>query len=293
MCENSVMLIFLLILKIIFLIIVPVFIFFIYQRIDSRITNKIYSISLIVILLFILLRILNVSCISNSTIKGIKINGYKESTGIMKEPVDVSDISKVDPIDKISIDSKTNIFYYNNNSYPLNKKRIKCDGKDLYFRNIGNNITAVSMLLSSTLNRAIDPIELLNLSIDNEILDCEKGVNTGDLFYLISEKYNVTVREVSREDAIFLVNTGKIVLINIDNNLSDNNISCENSNIILYRINNEGKYNILNPDDRNYDYICPDNSEGYSSVIKANSNDKEWDALDLFSLTKKFFIIER
>ena len=293
MCEKQITLFIFLIIKIFVIIIVPLVILLFKDKVDKKYVNRAYIISVALILLFIVLRITNNVCVTNSNVQGLIINNYKNTKGILKEPIDFSNIKFVEPTETIDVGTNEIIYYYNNNKSPLSKKIISCGNKEVYMKNVGNNITAVSMLLSAKLKQKIDPISILDLCLENEIFDCDKGVDTNELLNLISRKYNVSVRSIDNQEATVRINTGDIVMAETRFNMYSNNVDCGISNIILYKINNEGKFNILNPNDRDYDYICPENTTGYGAVIKAKTNSLDWHSSDISSIVSRYIVIEK
>ncbi len=293
MCQNDGIIISLLILKIIAIIVLPaIIIYFSIRKFENY--KRIVFVEIVLLLLLITVSILSNDCAVNSSVFKIKdYFGFKEEHEIIKESNDVSVVEEIQSTDRYKVKGNQKVFYFNNNTLPLSDKKIGCGSKDLYFKNIGSNITAISMLLSTELKTNVDPIKLLNLSLENEIFDCDTGVDVDDLFAILKQKYNVNTIDISKEEAINNINTGKIVLAEVTNDPSLNNVTCEDSYIILYKLNKEGNFMILNPNDRDYDYICPENSDGYGTIIEANTNDRAWTASNITSLVTRYIIMER
>lgn len=291
---NPVLLFVIFIFKIILILSLPVYIIFKKEK-NKKTSNILIIINLVFFSLFIVLKIFNNPYIVNSSILGVKnlINKSKytdKTVSLSNDPNIVEEIV-TDKIYKTK--SGSNVYYFNSNISPLRDKKVNCENNYVYFKNVGNNITSIATLLSSELNKNIDPLEILKLSIKNDIFDCDTGVDTSSLLDLISNNYNVRVREVDQKEAIAYINTGKVVFAEIDNNYSGINLSCDESNIVIYNLNKEGGFNILIPDERDYDYICPDNTKGYGTIIKANTNESSWAASDITSLVTRYIILER
>ena len=92
MCEKQITLFIFLIIKIFVIIIVPLVILLFKDKVDKKYVNRAYIISVALILLFIVLRITNNVCVTNSNVQGLIINNYKNTKGILKEPIDFSNI---------------------------------------------------------------------------------------------------------------------------------------------------------------------------------------------------------
>lgn len=294
MCQNNGVIVGLFLLKLIVLIFIPaLLIYFKIRKFDNYL--NIIKIEIGLILLLIIISIVASTCTVNSSFFNIGRLGMNNENNneSVKEPNDSSIVEEVYSSDKYTTKANKKVYYFNNYQEPLSDVKIKCGGKDLYLKNIGNNITAVATLVSTELSQNIDPIQILKLSVENEIMDCNEGIDTDALLSIVSQKYKIKFREVDGAEAISHVNSGNIVMANITNKMTNKNISCGPSSIILYRVNNEGKINILNPSDRRYDYICPDNSIGYGTIIKSNTSEEQWDSYDIFSLVTRYIIVER
>ncbi len=294
MCQNNGIIISIFILKIFALLIIPgILLYFRLRHFENY--NRIIYAEIIILVLLIIIGIIKSDCIINSSIFRIERISMNEKNDfeIVKESNDVTTVKKVQSTDKYKTANNKKVYYYNNYNLPLSDKKVSCNGKNVYFKNIGNNITALSMLLSTELNADIDPLQILRMSIEKEIVDCDSGISFMDLLNLISSEYNVSFRSISKEEAEYYVANNKVVLAGINNNNLTTNISCENSYIILYQLTNDGKYNILNPNDREYDYICPDNTKGYGTIIKSHSNEKAWGVDDIDDIATNYIIIER
>ena len=291
---NPVLLFVIFIFKTILILSLPVYIIFKKEK-NPKASKILIIVNLVFFSLFIVLKIFNNPYIVNSSILGIKnlinTNKYTDKTVTLSNDPNIVEEIVTDKI--YNTKSGGNVYYFNSIISPLKDKKVNCENNYVYFKNVGNNITSIATILSSELNKNIDPLEILRLSIKNDIFDCDTGVDTSSLLNLISNNYNVSVREVDQKEAIKYINMGKVVFAEIDNKSSNISLSCEESNIVIYNINNEGNFNILIPDERDYDYICPDNSDGYGSIILANANEKSWSASDIASLVTRYIILER
>ena len=294
MCNKPILLVLILILKVLILSSLPIYIIKEKKKKD-KIIKTLTVINSIFIILVVLLTAFNNPCFVNSTIKGVvnsfNLSKYKDETINISNDPDVVEKIVTNKIYKTN--NNRNVYYFDNYELPLSDKKVYCDDKAFYLKNYGNNITAMSILLSSSIDRNIDPIEIYNFAVSNNLFNCENGVDTDRLINLIAQNYNLRVIYISKDSLSNYISNGNIVLAKINNNSSTRNISCDKSNIIIYNINNESKFNILNPGDRNFDYICPDNTSGYGTVIKANSNDLSWTLDELNALSEEYISLER
>ena len=293
MCDKTNTLILIYIAKIIVFIILPLIFIIFNKKLKNKIINFIYIFDILLIVMFLILKLLNNDCVINSTIKNIKFTSntinnivYEDGDSNVVESIITNKIYK----NKNNMD----VYYYNNATLPLSDKKIVCDGKELYMKNAGNSITAMATILSSTFKRNIDPIEILNKSFEKGIFDCENGVDFNELLKLVNDTYSATFKNISSSDIINNINDNKVILVESDyNDKIDYNITCSKGYFIVYNITNSNKYVILNPNDRSYDYICPDNTKGVMSIIKANTNNKEYTLEELNNLGNRFMILER
>lgn len=290
MCSNSRFLILIFVIKILILFIVPVFIFYMYNRME--INKKIIIGEIALLILFVILKLFGNSCIMNSNISYIK-NSLKDINYNDSMYNDSDSVQKIvtNKIYKNSVSK--DVYYFNNNELPLSDKKIKCTDKEVYFKHYGNNITGISMLLSSTLGRNIDPIEILDIAKKNNLVDCDEGIDTNKLLDVIANDYHLKKRILLIGEVPSYVQTGGIVLAKVGNSYKGNNITCGISYIIIYNIDKENKFMILNPNDLKYDYICPSNTLGYGTVIKANTNDNSYSFDEIKDIGVEFITLER
>ena len=293
MCEKTSVLVLFLIIKFIIIFLIPAILIIFRNKIEKKFLNIIFCISLLFLILFIFLRLFNNSCIIYSNINGIKINNYKNFNSITVINNNYNNIESfiTDKIYKSA--SNKNVYYFNHNDSPLADKVILCDNKNIYLKQYGNNITAVSMLLSYVEQKNIDPIEILNIAIKNDLLDCDTGVDTDKLLQILANNYNLKISYLNKNSLLDYIRSGGVAIAKVINNPSHKNISCGESNIMIYNLNKENKYNILDPNSKDYDYICPNNSAGYGQIISANSNDVIFSTDELDSISYEYITLER
>lgn len=293
MCERTSILILIFILKVIFLILSPLSFFYLINRFNNKYINILYKTNVIFLILLITLRIFNNSCVINSNISGIDHNMSKKSDNIIYETNSANTVERIVTNKIYTKSNKQKIFYFNINKLPLSNKKIYCDNDYAYMKNYGSNITALSIIVSSLYNENIDPIKLLDLSVENNIFDCETGVNTDELINLVNNNYSLSKREINYTELKDYIRNGGIVLAEINVGDIDKSISCSASYIVIYDVDKQGNFSILNPNDKDYKYICPENSEGYGKVIDSNTNDKLYSLDDIKSISSRYIILER
>lgn len=293
MCERTSILILIFILKVIFLILSPLSFFYLINRFNNKYINILYKINVIFLILLIVLRIFNNPCVINSNISGIDHNMSKKSDNIIYETNSANTVERIVTNKIYTKSNKQKIYYFNINKLPLSNKKIYCDNDYAYMKNYGSNITALSIIVSSLYNENIDPIKLLDLSVENNIFDCETGVNTDELINLVNNNYSLSKREINYTELKDYIRNGGIVLAEINAGDIDKSISCSASYIVIYDVDKQGNFSILNPNDKDYKYICPENSEGYGKVIDSNTNDKLYSIDDIKNISSRYIILER
>lgn len=293
MCERTSILILIFILKVIFLILSPLSFFYLINRFNNKYINILYKTNVIFLILLIVLRIFNNPCVINSNISGIDHNMSKKSDNIIYETNSANTVERIVTNKIYTKSNKQKIFYFNINKLPLSNKKIYCDNDYAYMKNYGSNITALSIIVSSLYNENIDPIKLLDLSVENNIFDCETGVNTDELINLVNNNYSLSKREINYTELKDYIRNGGIVLAEINAGDIDKSISCSASYIVIYDVDKQGNFSILNPNDKDYKYICPENSEGYGKVIDSNTNDKLYSLDDIKNISSRYIILER
>lgn len=293
MCERTSILILIFILKVIFLILSPLSFFYLINRFNNKYINILYKTNVIFLILLITLRIFNNPCVVNSNISGIKHNMSKNSDNIIYETNSANTVERIVTNKIYTKSNKQKIYYFNINKLPLSNKKIYCDNDYAYMKNYGSNITALSIIVSSLYDENIDPIKILNLSIENNIFDCETGVNTDELISLVNNNYNLSKREINYTELKDYIRNGGIVLAEINAGSKEKTVSCSASYIVIYDVDKQGNFSILNPNDKDYKYICPENSEGYGKVIDSNTNDKLYSLDDIKNLSSRYIILER
>lgn len=270
MCNNNTSLIIFLIIKILALLILPIIIIFI-KKIDKAIKDLLFVLNIALLVLLISLRIFNNNCVISSTINGIKYNKYKEDAEyvVIKSS---TEIGRIKTNDIYKTNNNSNVYYFNNVSFPLSNQSITCSSDTVFMKDYGNEITAVSIMASSILDKNIDPIEILDLAKKNNVIDCNKRINIDKLISIVNNKYKLYSVNIDSNSAHNKIKNGEVILAEVNYVEGMNNISCDKDYVVIYKINNDNKYVILNPSKRDKDYICPDNTDGLLTVIKGNNN---------------------
>lgn len=293
MCEKSVILSLIFILKIVILLVIPIIVLFFYKKFDSKKINILFYVEFGLIALLIVLRIMNNPCIVNSTIGGINQSILNTSTEHINEDNDPNVVNKI-VTNKIYKNNKGgDVYYFNNNELPLSNKKIICDEKEVYMRNFGNSITAASIAVSSVLSKNIDPIEILNYALEDNVINCDDGISFNQVMSVVEKRYGVNYYDISSGELYNEVKNGNIIVVEVKNVPGEKNVTCSTGYLIVYNIDNNNKLHTLNPNNLNKDFICPANSEGSLSIIEANSNSKNRELGELLSISSRFIKIER
>lgn len=292
MCENNTVLILFLILKIVLFIGLPLLIL-LTRKISFQKSRIIFIVDAILIVLFIALRISNNDCICNSTINGIRINTHKYSSEYVEENNDPNEVNRIVTNKIYQTNNNRSVFYFNNNQLPLSNKKITCDNKEVYMKNYGSGITATSIAVSSLLGQNIDPIEILDLSKERGIIDCDEGIDLNDILFVSSIKYDFESYAINSNEVPYEVLSGNVLLAEVNYVPGAKNITCDTGYIIIYNVDNEGNYYILNPNESSKEYICPDSSKGYLTVINANLSSELWTFNELNTIVTRYIKFER
>lgn len=286
MCDRSFMLVIFLILKITILVITPILLFYLYKK-ESRLYTLVGVLDLFFILLFIILRLSGNTCIVNSTFSKIKNN----DTNTINENND-SVYESIYSIDQYTGINNNSAYFYSIDSDPLRYVKLSCD-KNSYMKNYGSSITAITSLISNYYNVEINEIDLINYLEDNNLIDCEKGIDFLTAFKALQDRYYFDIVEINSSLIDNYVLNGKSILVETQNKYNeDKNFGCEKDYLIIYSINNDGEYSIINSNDKNYDYFCPSNTIGYGSIIEGNQNDNIYSFNELNSKALKYYTIE-
>ena len=294
MCNSFLLILILFIIRILFIVVIPI-ILLLNKKISKQLEKILCFVEILLIFLFVILTIFKNPCVINSDIRGfiksINIIKYNDEEVYINNNPNVVEEIVTNEIYKTN--NNRNVYYFNNYELPLSNKKYYCDDKEIYLKNYGNNITAISMLLSSALDQNYDPIKVYNFAVENDLVDCEEGINTNELLNLISYNNGLRVVYIDKSNISDYIRRGNVVLAKINNNSSVKNISCDKANIIIYSIDNENNFNILNPADKDHDYICPDNTAGYGQIISSNTNDTSWSLDKLNTLSEEYVSLER
>lgn len=294
MCNSFLLILILFIIRILFIVVIPI-ILLLNKKISKQLEKILCFVEILLIFLFVILTIFKNPCVINSDIRGfiksINIIKYNDEEVYINNNPNVVEEIVTNEIYKTN--NNRNVYYFNNYELPLSNKKYYCEDKEIYLKNYGNNITAISILLSTALDQNYDPIKVYNFAVENNLVDCEEGINTNELLNLISYNNGFRVINIDKSNISDYIRRGNVVLAKINNNSSVNNISCDKANIIIYSIDNENNFNILNPSNKDHDYICPDNTEGYGQIISSNTNDISWTLDELNTLSEEYVSLER
>ncbi len=286
MCERNSVLIVFLVIKIIIMLLLPIMLYVLYKK-KNKYFDIVSIINIVVIILFIILRLFNNECIKNSTITYLRNLSKKENVVTEKD----ENISSVYSNKTYMNNRSKEVYYYNNNTYPLSNVALKCDKKS-YLKHYGNSISALTMLMSNEFESEFDEIDIKNYAENNKLVDCNNGINFENLFVGLASKYSFKIYQInSNQIDSYLLNGTSILVETINKPDEDNNFGCEKDYIVIYNKNNNGYYNIMNPNDKDHSYFCPSNSIGYGSIINENQNDNNYSFDDINNKALRYFVI--
>lgn len=293
MCDNRVILIFLLISKILFIVLIPIIIYTLFKNKDD-LKNSLYKrliiVELLLLFIFIIVFAFFPKCFSNSKIKKIFNNQTKKITTTIKTDLN---ITKINP-EILNTSTGKKVYYYNNNKLPLNYIKIDFCNKDIYYKHFGNSVSTISSMISTSLDKTVDPIELMKKTTSNNMFSCDTGVDVNNLMSLSKKEYGVNFQLIYNSDIIKNVKDGNIVLAEINYSDSvDNNITCDIGYILIYDIDEKGNLLYLDTNRKNasVNYICPESTKGEYTII--NTKKKDIKLEDIKKIGKRFFVAKR
>lgn len=293
MCQRESILTLILILKIVILLVLPILLVFFRDRIERRYISPLFNINIVLIILFIVLRVLNNGCIVNSTFSKLYINQYKKGEITKKEETGSNIIERIVTNKKYNTKTGKTVYYFNNVELPISDYEVPCKKSHGYMKNLGNNITAISIFMSTYLERNMDPIQILNYAKKSELIRCDVGIKTYNLLNIVAKDYDYNVRTISFGEVDRYLNSGNVVLAEVTNKPGVHNVTCDKSYIVIYNKTNDNNYMFLNPSDRSFDYICPASSAGYGTVVEANTNDYFMSESELNTIGIDYIVLER
>ncbi len=295
-CDNVVILYIFLILKLLIVIIIPFLIFLNRKKYNMK---HFIIIEIVLLLTLLILNVFNLnSCIYNSNIDGIKrmklkkdIINYNNSHNSNEY---YEDIYEIEPDNYYKTYQGNKFYYYNQNNKLIGSKKLTCSiYENSYMNKYGAPITSVSMAISSLLDSNISPVDIMDLYLSDEANNCSESVNIVDVFNALKDRYaGIEISEISSLDVSNAIVNGGIVIAEVDAK-EDSNLTCGDTFIVIYNINLEGKYIIADPNDSNYDYICPSSSNAYGNVLKANRTGSDWDQNTINNQTLHYYLIKR
>ena len=286
MCDRSSVLILFLIIKIILLIILPIILLILYRR-ESKVFNIVGALNIVFLVLLIILRLIGNDCVSNSNFSYLKA---KNNGTIDENPSTYYDT--VLSTDKYLTKENKNAYYYDINSEPLKNVLITCNKKS-YMEQYGSGISAIATLISTKYNFDLNIIYIITYLDNNKLIDCNNGFDFNAGFVKLGEEYSYRVLQISGTQVDNYISNGYSVLVETINKPDeDNNFGCTKDYIVIYNKNNDGLFNIINPNDHYDSYFCPSNTIGYGSIIEGKQNDKAYSLDNINSKALRYFVIE-
>ena len=251
MCEAIPFLVFLIIIKIFIYLILPIFIL-----INKRNFRYLTYINIFLVILFFLLRIFNNNCVLNSSISRINEISTKNN---FKDSYDYSLDNFSDDIltsNTFKTYANKNIKYYNLNDEFNNNKTFLCKNEKKYNKFYLENVYNIAPVLSYSLNTNITPTEILNYSLEKNIVDCDKGIDTIILLDSLKEKYQFEYKLISIVDLENYILNDYVVLFESKGSTDISTpLSCNIGYSVIYNVS-DGDFILSSSNDKDYNYIC-------------------------------------
>lgn len=290
MCyRNSVLIIFL-IFKIIILVVLPILVYILY-KLKNKLYNAVGIITSLFILVLIILRLASNDCVTNSNFSYFINN--EDNINIIEENTNPATVyESIYSTETYSNDRTEKVYFYDINSNKIKNSLITCT-KESYLKNYGDSISAITSLVANSYDTDIDMMEALSYLEENNLIDCENGINFDTSFKKLGELYNYSIVQISKERIKDAISDGKSVLVETTNKYNEsNNFGCEKDYIVIYNVSNDDEYSIINPNDKGYSYFCPSNTIGYGSIIEGEQNTKTFTLNQIGSKALRYFVIE-
>lgn len=279
------------IIKILAIVVVPILLFR-FKKIEIK---KIYYVIEIVVLIAIaVLHLIGFSYIVDSNVTNI-LNMKLLSESIDGDSNDFNDnlkmsknIKTMGAYTEYKTHRNEDAYYYNGFELPLAGKQIKCTSDYDYYKYYSDIMTSTAMLLSTYFGDEIDPVEIYNKTLDNNLIKCGEPINKDSFFYMISNEYKVNFKVLDSSELRNYILNGKPVLMET---IGNGSLSCYQTYFLIYDINNASEFLLLDPNNKSYRYICPEGTNGFGNILKANYNDLTFEYSDLLSDVSRFIVI--
>ena len=234
------------------------------------------------------------SCVYNSTFSGIKRVNNKNKIKLYNEMHPYSQYTSTDIVsDKNYMTYKgKSLYYYNLNEDYMKDIYTMCDNNRLYFKTIGSSITAYSIVLSTIYDNEINPLQIYYEYIDNHDI-CNELITIESIYETYSKSTdNILVNKINSSEIYSNIINGNIVIAKLVAN-EDSKLTCDSDYIVIYNIDSNGNYFLLDPSLRKNSFICPYSSYAYGNTISSNNMKKSWSLEEISKEATDYYVIMR
>ena len=295
MCDNIIVLYVFMILKFIFLVILPIII--IIKR-KKKIFNILLLIEILALLIIVICNVFTINkCIYNSNIKGIERAKNKNQITLYNElhPIKPSNYNSyyVNANTNYTTAKNEKFYYYNQNLLSLTDAYYECGGNNIYIDSFGSGLSAFSMAVSTLYDKNINPVTMFyyyrakNENLCNVKFDIQSMYN-----YLIERYGGITLSEISSNEIYSSVKNGGLVIAELSAN-ENSKITCDSNYIVIYNISLDGNYKIAIPNQADYDYICSYSSPAYGNIIESDNMEKTWSIDEINNEAVKYYLVKK
>lgn len=292
LCDNNIILVIFMIIKVFVYIIFPIIII---KKRKYEYVKYLIITELILLLTLLISNIFNLnSCIYNSNISGIKKMNLKkqilEYNSIHYSDEDYTNINDIDPSAYYKTYLGKQFYYYNQNDVFLKDQLFEC-GHNKYFNKYGAPITTTAMAVSTILDTKVTPVDILDL-YNSELFDCSNSVNIGDVFSVVVNRYaGLNISEISSSLVKDSIMNGGIVIAEIASN-GNSEITCGKTFIVLYNMTLSGNVIIADPDDNKVSFPCSYSSSSYGKILRKSRTNTEWSFDEINSQTLHYYLVK-
>lgn len=269
MCSNIIVLWIFIILKILTIIILPIFI--IIKRKEKYI-KYIILVDAILLIFFLVCNIFTInSCVYNSNLDGIKRVKKQNAITLYNEIHPNTDYGNdsdgIEPEKNYTTYTGKNLYYYNQNKAYMKTAYYTCNNKNIYMNSFGSSITSVSIAISTLYDKNINPVQLFNYySEDNSDL-CNKEFTIESIFSSVLKRYGaIELSNISSTSIKDEIKNGGIVIAEVEG-IENSKLTCDHDYIVIYNINKNGNLMIVSPSSMSTPYVCSYSSSAYGSTI--------------------------
>lgn len=294
MCQNIIVLYTFMVLKIIVIAILPIIILI------KRKKNyaKILIIIDIILLLFLLMcNIFAINkCVYNSTVSGINRAKNQNKLDLytsIHPMVDNSSYIGINPELNYKTYNGKNLYYYNINRNYMKDTYYECGEEKIYINSFGSAITSYSIAISTLYDSNINPVQIFSYYKQENTDLCNKIMTIDNINEVISKVYTgISISQIDSSQISSSLSNGGLVIAMLSAN-EESKLTCDTNYIVIYNMDLEGKYKIVDPALQDSSYVCPSTSRAYGRVINSDNMNKSWTLEEIENEAVRYYLVKK